>query len=290
MKRILGFLSLALITQSFICTNAHAGSFHNNYYPAKFQRLLDSKISYTKGLELSKSDHQLIREEMFELLSRYHQKVNNGPDKLGCSHTETASCYRHRSLGYKGARKVLFGKIHLSQDSRGYYVKDVYCEKEFTRSQTNVGQNIIPNSNVLNCEHTWPQSKFSTRFNKDMQKSDLHHLYPTDSKANSIRGNYNFAEIQDNAVSNLCSSSRSNGRNFEPPAVHKGNVARALFYFAVRYQMKITDTEEAFLREWHYQDPVDNAERERNETVYEVQKNRNPFIDYPELVEKITNF
>lgn len=289
MKRFLGLLGLALLTQSFICANAHAGPGHHDYYPLSFQRLLDKKVD-TKSLELSKADQEILRQEMFEVLSRYHQKVNGGPDKLGCAQSESAKCYRHQSLGYRGARKVLFGKIHLREDNRGYYVKDVYCGTEFTRSRTNVGPNIIPNSNVLNCEHTWPQSKFSTRFNKDMQKSDLHHLYPTDSKANSIRGNYHFAEVQDNLVHNLCNSSRSSGDRFEPPTEHKGNVARALFYFAVRYQMNIPADEEAYLREWHYQDPVDADERQRNETIFQVQKNRNPFIDYPGLVDKIANF
>ena len=41
------------------------------------------------------------------------------------------------------------------------------------------------------------------------------------------------------------------------------------------------------LLQWHKQDPVDEYEKQRNEKIYEIQGNRNPFIDHPEWVEKI---
>ncbi len=248
------------------------------YYPKDIQTNLE------RGL--LKND--VLKQTLFRVLSEVHTRKNGRNDELGCKSSGT--CYRHKSLGYRGARKVLFGKIHLEEDSRGYFVKDVYCRKEFTRSQTNVGPNIIPNSNVLNCEHTWPQSKFTSRFDKDMQKSDLHHLYPTDSKANSIRGNHNFAEVDGYGAYDGCEASQNGGNKFEPPTEHKGNVARALFYFSIRYQIQIPDSEERFLKEWNRQDPVDAEERERNEWIQKIQGNRNPFIDYPTLADNIDNF
>ncbi|WP_290734634.1 endonuclease [Halobacteriovorax sp. JY17] len=252
----------------------------NSYYPTDFNSKLQKG-----GLANEK-----LKDALFELLSTAHTKRRGKADTLGCDGTE-GLCYSQKVLGYKGARKVLFGKLHLEEGQNGYFLKDVYCRKVFTSSQTNIGPNRIPNSNMLNCEHTWPQSKFSRNFEKEMQKSDLHHLYPTDSKANSIRGNYEFGNVDDYGEIRNCEASHSEAPgHFEPPTEHKGNVARALFYFAVRYKMKISPEQERTIKEWNIQDPVDAAERERNDGIYEVQGNRNPFIDYPELSERINDF
>lgn len=200
----------------------------------------------------------------------------------------------HVSLGYKTAKKQLFGSLHLEQGNRGYYIKDLYCNKEFT---TGVGPGSLPNQNQINCEHTWPQSKFTKSFSNEMQKSDLHHLFPTDSRANSTRGNYEFADVVRNENLVDCSASQSGAsvtqggdRYFEPPLEHKGNVARALFYFSVRYKMDINPSQEAFLRTWNELDPVDSEELERNNEIQRLQGNRNPFIDNPNLVNQISDF
>jgi len=204
----------------------------------------------------------------------------------------------HTSLGYDKARRILFGEIHLDKDSQGVYIKDVYCRKIF-RSSSGVGENQIPNGNQINCEHTWPQSKFTSSHSKDMQKSDLHHLYPTDNRANSTRGNHPFADVDGSTLDYGCESSRVGSPSqsheassiyFEPPTEHKGNVARALFYFSVRYQIAIDQIQESHLRRWHEEDPVDAEEIERNDIVQRVQGNRNPFIDAPEVVSQIRDF
>jgi deoxyribonuclease I len=204
----------------------------------------------------------------------------------------------HRQLSYNTARQMLFGRLHLKQTNGNYYVHDVYCQKDYSKtdfpSKSGVGPNRIPDSSILNAEHTWPQSRFSTRFPKDIQKTDLHHLFPTDSKMNGIRGNFKFGEVNNPEKTLPCKTAEfgraDGGWRFEPPATHKGNVARALFYFSVRYSIKIDADEEAFLRQWHKDDPVDAEERTRNEEIEKLQGNRNPFIDRPELVGKISNF
>ena len=200
----------------------------------------------------------------------------------------------HHALGYNNAKKYLFGQLYLEKGSNGYFVKDLYCDTEYSGG---VGPMSLPNQAQLNCEHTWPQSKFTPNFSNELQKSDLHHLFPVDSKANSIRGNYDFAEVVSNINLTNCASSRSGasvvsgGHNyFEPPTSHKGNVARALFYFSIRYKMPIEDNEEKFLRKWNQLDPVDADEMARNEAIEKLQGNRNPFIDNPELVDAISNF
>ncbi|MBI2519222.1 MAG: endonuclease [Bdellovibrio sp.] len=205
----------------------------------------------------------------------------------------------HHAQTYNEARKYLFGKIHLESDGRGYFVRDVYCNRDF-RASIGVGPMSIPKADILNCEHTWPQSKFSSIFPKDTQKADLHHLYPADSKVNNTRGNLPFAEVTPTTEIDNCPDSslgvpedgtgRASSLYFTPPRDHQGNVARALFYFSIRYKMPIDPIQEKYLRQWHLNDPVDQVEQERNNTIEEIQGNRNPFTDMPEAVQLISDF
>jgi deoxyribonuclease-1 len=196
-------------------------------------------------------------------------------------------------LSYKTARRYIFGELFLQKNNGRYEVVDAYCDQTFGRN-SGVGPNKIPNHQMLNCEHTWPQSRFSSNQSKSAQKSDLHHLFPVKSQANSTRGNIEFAEVQGDRLPNCIASKRGSDINsgnsaFEPPKSHKGNVARALFYFAVRYRTKISAREEVHLRSWHRLDPVDADELKRHERIFEIQGNRNPFIDDPDLVDQITD-
>ena len=201
----------------------------------------------------------------------------------------------HRGgISYKQARIELFGNIHLQKSGKKYFVKEVYCKKEFG-SKDGVGPGRIPNHAIINCEHTWPKSRFNPNESKNKQLTDLHHLYPTDSRANSTRKNHLFSMVEGKPLRNCSASKYGSGRfseylAFEPPANHRGNVARALFYFSVRYNIEIDDAEERYLRKWHESDPVDSFERKRNDLVEKFQGNRNPFIDYPKWVYRIKNY
>lgn len=258
---------------------------NTNYYPHNFKQMLRD----------SEASPQSLRRAIHQVISLKHIVSNRGEeDTLAekCSGTKT-SCYGHTDLGYTLARTYLFGMLHIRQDNQGYYINDKYCHIAFDEN-VGVAPKTIPNHQKINCEHTWPQSKFNKGMPKSIQKSDLHHLFPTDSIANGTRGNFRFGEAPKSSPLRNCPESRI-GRikgkvYFEPPKDHKGNVARALFYFAVRYNMPISDTEEAFLRKWHNEDPVDQEELQRNSMIHNVQGNRNPFVDYPTLVSQITNF
>lgn len=256
-----------------------------NYYPKQdLQTMLSGSLK----------DRDL-KDKLFEILSSQHQVNSDGSQELVQS-CDDSNCFEHQRLGYKEARRHLFGQLHLVGDKQtGYSVKGVYCQKDF-KSGSGVGPNRIPNSNILNCEHTWPQSKFQGFHSKGQQKGDLHHLFPTDSRINSMRGNYEFAEV-DYERESYCNGARFGGNNqdhsdyyFEPPKEHKGNVARALFYFSVRYQIRISKLQEYYLRKWHQEDPVDPFEEWRNDQIEDIQNNRNPFIDMPELVQHISDF
>ncbi len=245
-------------------------------------------------------DTDLI-EDLRKILESRHQRVSGDFDKVGANcDTASRDCYQHTSVGYGTARRLLMGQIHLENDGAQYFVKDVYCEIEFTNrdfggSQA-IGPGRIPKNTKLNTEHTWPQSRFNGGMSKDTQKSDLHHLFPTQSEMNSIRGNHKFGDVDVPDRALPCSTSKygtakgSHEDIFEPPVGHKGNVARALFYFATRYRLRIDPQEEAFLKKWHQNDPVDQNEIDRNEQIFKIQGNRNPFIDHPELVSQISDF
>lgn len=143
-------------------------------------------------------------------------------------------------------------------------------------------------------------------------KSDVWHVYPTDGKVNGMRSNYPFGEVASDAPGSengfskwgKCKTPGYSHTVFEPNDEYKGDFARTYFYFATRYKgvatsgygaevfssayPYITKWQLDMLLRWHEQDPVSQKELDRNEAVYESrQGNRNPFIDYPELVDLI---
>lgn len=287
-KLIKSVIAFSLLT-FVVVANAAQVSQEIPYYGEEFYRDLKSGIS-NNDLEY----------RIKAVLRSYHVSQGGQFDAIvdSCS-GQQGSCYAHRAIGYEAARVFLMGNYYLVRDGKGYGVRDVYCNKDRTSSDFR-GQapapNTVPDNTVINVEHTWPQSRFTGKFKTETQKSDLHHLYPTDSKINSIRGNNMFGEVSQDTTTLNCPCSRfgygTGGRAqvFEPPTNHKGNVARALFYFAVRYDMTITPGEEAALRKWNKEDPVDDDEMRRNEEIFKVQGNRNPFVDYPELIDNIADF
>ena len=158
--------------------------------------------------------------------------------------------------------------------------------------------------NLWDKEHVWAKSHgdFGTIAPAG---SDLHHLRPTDSSVNNTRGSKDFDEggskVED-TYGDGSSYSYYDSDSFEPRDEVKGDVARILFYMAVRYEgdvsgepdLEINDNVNngykpyigrlSVLLKWHIEDPVDDFERDRNDVIYSYQKNRNPFIDYPQFV------
>lgn len=270
---------------------------------ASFSAEAETRIPYYgeklyQSLQNGVQNEELIQ-VLNQVLSSAHIPNPQGLDVIASSCNGSSDCYQHHSVSYDQAREIILGEFYLVQDGDQYAVKDVYCEKEYGADDFKgklPGPHKIPDNTVVNVEHTWPQSRFTSRFPKSMQKSDLHHLFATDSEMNSTRGNFPFGEVSQDKKTLKCQNSRigmpshGNQLSFEPPQAHKGNVARALFYFAVRYNTQIDPNQEAFLRKWHHEDAVDQEEIKRNEEIFNIQKNRNPFIDNPDWVDKISDF
>lgn len=155
-----------------------------------------------------------------------------------------------------------------------------------------------------NREHSVPASWFDDDY---PMYSDLFHVVPTDGYVNNRRSNYPFGDVSsaswtsDNG-SKLGSSGTPgySGTVFEPIDSFKGDFARIYFYMAVRYQDEMPSWTSAMfssgnlstwaknmLLSWHYSDPVSAKEKQRNNAVYAIQHNRNPFVDEPGWVDAI---
>lgn len=137
----------------------------------------------------------------------------------------------------------------------------------------------------FNTEHVFPQSFFSQN---EPMRSDFFHLFPTDENINNTRGNLPFDWVSNpTGQSNGC---KWNSTHFEPRDAFKGTAARALMYFYLKYQdySGFFAPQENVLRQWHFLFPPDNIEKKRCADIYTYQQNRNPFIDYPQFLKRIT--
>ena len=158
-----------------------------------------------------------------------------------------------------------------------------------------------------NREHVVPRSWFREA---PPMHSDLFHIYPTDGFVNNKRANLPFGEV---GITFWESTNGSKvGQNtfgdytktvFEPIDEYKGDFARSYFYMVTAYEDKVASWTSdqiggnkypgfsawslELMLKWHREDPVSLKEVRRNEEVYKIQQNRNPYIDYPQLVEHV---
>lgn len=169
-----------------------------------------------------------------------------------------------------------------------------------------------PSFQGLNREHSFPKSWWGGTSTVSAYV-DLNHLYPSEMAANMAKSNYPLGTVNrsqnikfENGVTTVGYPVAGQGGGaqfvFEPDDEYKGDFARTYFYMATCYQNltwkyfymvsqntypTLTTWAVNLLLKWHREDPVSEKELLRNEAVYKIQNNRNPFIDYPELAEYI---
>ncbi|HHH54550.1 MAG TPA: T9SS type A sorting domain-containing protein [Bacteroidetes bacterium] len=200
-------------------------------------------------------------------------------------------------LDYSTARDTLYKVIYNENDTvYGVYTHyGVYLPDNVDPS-TYLYKNGSPSG--INAEHTYPRSKGAADGNA---KSDMHHLYPSKINVNSDRGSLPFNEIDDNQTQdwyygqlilhtiptqNIDEYSERISQYFEPRESHKGNVARAIFYFysiyheqALNADPDFFDIQKKVLCDWHFQDPVDSLEWARTWLIAKYQDGKpNPFV------------
>ena len=202
-------------------------------------------------------------------------------------------------------------------------ILDIYSENpngsdsyNFTKVTDQCGTYKVE-GDCYNREHSFPRGWFGGDI--EPMNSDIHHIFATDGKVNGMRSSYPYGEVSsatftsDNG-SKLGSASSAlgySGTVFEPIDEFKGDLARAYFYMATRYQDQISSWQSnssygdavldgsttavfepwviSMLLSWHASDPVSQKEINRNEAAHSHQGNRNPFVDHPEYVTQIWN-
>lgn len=228
----------------------------------------------------------------------------------------------HSDQGY-GALWTLFeGNAFLDyyQENDGT-VYDIYSENpngtdpyNFTPTTDKCGS-YNSEADCYNREHLVPQSYFNSA---SPMKNDPFHVVPSDGWVNGKRGNLPFGKVGNSpnytsqngskrGTSQTSTFFTYSGTVFEPLDAFKGDVARAFFYFATRYENQMNSfytnnssqaevmfdgsTDKVFsddfiylLLDWHLSDPVSTKEINQNNAIYNFQGNRNPYIDHPEYV------
>lgn len=222
-------------------------------------------------------------------------------------------------------KTAVYNCIHNFTISGSY--SQVYSDLRYTFQKTDLYPNsqrwwdmysdivlYAPSFSGLNREHSFPKSWWggSTSIPSYV---DLNHLYPSEMKANTAKSNWPLGEVDMNSPvkfdNGICKvgypvNGQGNGAQsvFEPADEYKGDFARTYFYMVTCYQdltwnssyswMMSSETYPTLkpwavelLLKWHREDGVSQKEIDRNEAVYEIQNNRNPFIDMPELAEYI---
>jgi len=205
-----------------------------------------------------------------------------------------------RNVGYDGLWEA-YKKTDTRADG---YVRDWYSNATNYCHITDKAGSYQKEGDCYNREHTVPQSWFG---DGDI-KSDVVHVVPTDGYVNNRRSNYPFGEVKNATYTSKndycklgsCKTDGYSGTVFEPNDEIKGDIARIFFYMITRYESScgswghdvftstypgLTSWTLNMMMRWSRQDPVDAIEIARNNAVYEVQGNRNPYVDYPGLEE-----
>ena len=223
-----------------------------------------------------------LREELHEIIDGHNQQ-------------SYGSLWNHFEFTDKKTNDKVWDMYSTQDDGSADY--------EYTFGSDQCG-NYGSEGDCYNREHSVPASWYNDGY---PMYSDLFHLYPTDGWPNGIRSAYPFGEVQNPSVTTSNGSKRGantypgyTGIVFEPIDEFKGDFARTYFYIVTRYldvmsgwnssafeDDNLSEWQRNMLLEWHWNDPVSLKETSRNNTVYLIQENRNPYIDHPEWVDLI---
>ena len=241
--------------------------------------------------------------------SNYYRSAYNKSDEALMS-ALCSTIRSHKEVSYSSGLLKAFAIADV--DDQGYII-DIYSNCRYRPSDN--GSSASHVGEGYNREHSFPRSWFGGEVSP--MNTDVFHVYPTDIKVNSQRGNNPYGVCANgtrltygNYVAKgklgLSTYPGYSGTVFEPDDEYKGDLARTYFYMVTCYKNELPswpgspninysqNKYKAFstwtinmLMEWTRLDPVSDKEIKRNEAVYGIQGNRNPFIDHPELAEHI---
>lgn len=218
-----------------------------------------------------------------------------------------------RYLAYgAGVYAIWYGFYSTDRDTLNNLVLDMYSDIKRYYPANYVQINYPSFGQQMHIEHSLPKSWWKSH--QWAAYHDLNHLYPADGSTNITKSDKPLGVVtgkvtKNNGVSKIGQANYNGyaGAIFEPADEYKGDFARTYFYMATAYEhyKNVWDTTKpenmmenntyplfkewaiGLLLQWSRQDPVSEKERTRNEKVFLIQDNRNPFIDYPELAEYI---
>ncbi len=258
-------------------------------------------------------------------LGDYYSHVNPvSPEQLRCSLHNTIK--GHTVYPYSGGAQNSWTILEIAQQDPNNAAKmiDVYRNRSYTIGSDRAGTG---GGITYNREHTWPNS-LGFANSSLAAYTDTHMLWLSDTAQNASRGNKPYDNCAsgctelptevNNGVggtgqSNWVKSPDGNAGSFEVWSHRKGEMARAMFYMAIRYEgiaaedahdgnipdLELTDNRSLIvitsntaakaymgllstLLDWSVQDPPDAEEIARNDVIMSFQGNRNPFVDHPE--------
>lgn len=237
--------------------------------------------------------------------SGYYSSCENkgGKSLLTALHSTIGA---HTTVSYKGLLD-LYKTSDVYPDGK---IWDMYSTKHWQTGETCGNYKVV--GDCYNREHSFPKSWWGGSTGVPAYV-DLNHLYPAEAAANQAKSNYPLGVVDpsnkakfDNGISTVGYPVTGQGGGcqwvFEPDDEYKGDFARTYFYMVTCYQdltwapkysymmsQNLYPTLQGWaakmLLEWSRQDPVSDKEKMRNDKVYTIQNNRNPFIDRPELAE-----
>ena len=194
---------------------------------------------------------------------------------------------RQREQSYSAALDVFYSKIECQDNG----LRCIYTSRQ---AAVEACSRHGARRSEFNCEHAWPQGYFDRRI---PMVSDFHHMFASDETANNMRSSFPFGIVTDVEWESGGSKRGFDGarRVFEPRDDGKGNIARALLYMMVRYHDAQLDRDGTYMDErqrgvlllWNQADPPDAAECSRQERIFDLQGNRNPFVDRPQFATDI---
>ena len=219
----------------------------------------------------------------------YYNTTQNLAEEALKTEIKNVTGANYNSMGYNSGRDTMFMIIDNQKlIGQGASQNTLECVYTGRLAVGYIDRTDCQNNDQFNTEHTWPQSLFSSA---EPMKSDLHHLFPTDDVANNTRANYPFGMVTNASWTNGGSKFDNNTNIFEPRNQHKGETARAMMYFVLRYQnySNFMDSQEAVLKTWNKTFLPTSVEIKRNNDIKLYQQNLNPFVDYPQFADRINS-
>lgn len=265
------------------------------FYPEQYQTVYAAATAESYYSSITATEDTALLGQLHDLITTTHTKYTSYDD---CKNPNTV--------------------IKTDKGSNNSSVMEFYSQEDIAKSWGG------GDPGTWNREHVWCQSRSNGMWGKSGAGSDLHHIRPAETRLNSTRGNHKYGIATNGTPAYYKNSSDGNialggyvddsSDTFEPLDKVKGDVARIVFYVYTHYNtytnvggttngnragafgtLRFTNIvaksreSEAIkmLLEWNDLDPVDQIERDRNEAVYSIQGNRNPFIDNEDYADAI---